>query len=293
MAAAGFGHAIEYGGARPHIQAIESTLIAALPERDVVSPGAVSPTEDPLHGGERQAYRIHEQTTTARDRLPADQQILPVLPLRDVVVYPHMVIPLFVGREKSIQALDTAMEGDKQIMLVASGAPPSTTRGRRHLPGRHHRHGPAAAEAAGRHRQGAGGGPRARPSPRLIEIDKQFIAQIALLKSTLDRSARSRCCRAPCSQFEQYVKLNRKIPPEVLSSLASIEDVGRLADTIAAHMSLKLDERRTCSRLLGTCARLEKLMAIGGIRDRRAADREAHPRPRQARRWRRASASTT
>jgi ATP-dependent Lon protease len=205
-----------------------------------------------------------EQTPSPRGQAPADQQILPVLPLRDVVVYPHMVIPLFVGREKSIQALDTAMEGNKQIMLVAQRnaglddpkvddiyqiGTIATILQLLKLPD-------------GTVKVLVEGLERAR-TVRYVETDKQFIAQIALLKSTLVSEREAEVLgRSVLNQFDQYVKLNNKIPPEVLSSLASIEDVGRLSDTIAAHMTLKVDERQSLLELLNVRERLEKLMAI-------------------------------
>ncbi len=205
-----------------------------------------------------------DQIQAARERLPADQQILPVLPLRDVVVYPHMVIPLFVGREKSIQALDTAMEGDKQIMLVAQRSAAlddpkaddiyqtgtiATILQLLKLPD-----GTVKVLVEGLERA---------QTVRYLETDKQFIAQISLLKSTLVSEREAEVLgRSVLNQFDQYVKLNNKIPPEVLSSLASIEDVGRLSDTIAAHMTLKVDERQSLLELLNVRERLEKLMAI-------------------------------
>ncbi|MGE0371957.1 MAG: endopeptidase La [Gammaproteobacteria bacterium] len=205
-----------------------------------------------------------EQTSTARDRLPADQQILPVLPLRDVVVYPHMVIPLFVGREKSIQALDTAMEGNKQIMLVAQRSAALDDPSADDI----YQVGTIATILQllklpdGTVKVLVEGLERAR-TVRYIETDKQFIAQIALVKSTLVSEREAEVLgRSVLNQFDQYVKLNNKIPPEVLSSLASIEDVGRLSDTIAAHMTLKVDERQSLLELLNVRERLEKLMAI-------------------------------
>ena len=205
-----------------------------------------------------------EQTPAARERLPADQQILPVLPLRDVVVYPHMVIPLFVGREKSIQALDTAMEGNKQIMLVAqrSAALDDPTVDDIYQIGTVATILQLLKLPDGTVKVLVEGLERAQ-TVRYVESDKQFIAQIALLKSTLVSEREAEVLgRSVLNQFDQYVKLNNKIPPEVLSSLASIEDVGRLSDTIAAHMTLKVDERQSLLELLNVRERLEKLMAI-------------------------------
>jgi len=205
-----------------------------------------------------------DQPSTARELLPADQQILPVLPLRDVVVYPHMVIPLFVGREKSIQALDSAMEGNKQIMLVAQRSAALDDPKADDI----YRTGTIATILQllklpdGTVKVLVEGLERAQ-TVRYIETDKQFIAEVTLLKSTLVSEREAEVLgRSVLNQFDQYVKLNNKIPPEVLSSLASIEDVGRLSDTIAAHMTLKVDERQSLLELLNVRERLEKLMAI-------------------------------
>ena len=107
-------------------------------------------------------------------------------------------------------------------------------------------------------------------------------------------STRSRRCAARViAQFDQYVKLNKKIPPEILTSLAGIDDAGRLADTIAAHLPLKLEQKQQVLEMFDVGKRLEHLLEQLEARGRHPAGREAHPRPRQARRWRRASASTT
>jgi ATP-dependent Lon protease len=224
----------------------------------------VRPTEESYMAEKDKPSDPTEKTPTARERVPADQQILPVLPLRDVVVYPHMVIPLFVGREKSIQALDAAMEGNKQIMLVAQRSAAmddpkaddiyqigtiATILQLLKLPD-----GTVKVLVEGLERA---------QTVRYVESDKQFIAQVSLLKSTLVSEREAEVLgRSVLNQFDQYVKLNNKIPPEVLSSLASIEDVGRLSDTIAAHMTLKVDERQSLLELLNVRERLEKLMAI-------------------------------
>ena len=195
---------------------------------------------------------------------------LPVLPLRDVVVYPHMVIPLFVGREKSIQALDIAMKADKRIMLVAQ-------------------------------KQADVDDPKADDLYRIgtvatiLQLLKLPDGTVKVLVEGVDRAHISRihggefyACdvtlapdaenydekemdvlgRSVISQFEQYVKLNKKVPPEVLTALAGIEQPGRLADTVAAHMALKLPEKQKVLEVLDVKQRLEHiLVAIEGEMD--------------------------
>ena len=170
---------------------------------------------------------------------------LPVLPLRDVVVYPHMVIPLFVGREKSIQALEAAMEQDKEILLVAQKNASDDE--------------PVAADLFeigtvasvlqllklpdGTVKVLVEGDYRAR-TRAMHEDGEFFTAEIETLAvAELDESEAELYKRTVLEQFERFVQVNKKIPSEVLTSLQNIEDVGRLADTIAAHMSLKLDEK--------------------------------------------------
>ncbi len=193
-----------------------------------------------------------------------------MLPLRDVVVYPHMVIPLFVGREKSIHALDAAMRADKRIMLVAQKQADVDDPKLEDL----HRFGtvathPADAQAARRHRQGAGRGRGARPHRAAARRDF-YSASIAVEVDAdqYDEREMDVLVRSVVSQFEQYVKLNKKVPPEVLTALAGIEQPGRLADTVAAHMSLKLAEKQKVLEILDVRKRLEHiLVAIEGEMD--------------------------
>ena len=193
-----------------------------------------------------------------------EQKMIPVLPLRDVVVYPHMVIPLFVGRDKSIRALDRAMDGDKRIMLVAQKSAAMDDPGSEDI----YEIGTVATILQllklpdGTVKVLVEGLERARVL-RYLETDTQFLAEVEQLSSSLVSEREAEVLgRSVLSQFDQYVKLNSKIPPEVLSSLASIEDVGRLADTIAAHMALKVDERQSLLEALNVRDRLEKLMGI-------------------------------
>jgi ATP-dependent Lon protease len=190
---------------------------------------------------------------------------LPVLPLRDVVVYPHMVIPLFVGRDKSIRALDGAMASDKQILLIAQKSADVDDPDIKDL----HEIGTLANILQllklpdGTVKVLVEGSQRARIE-RFVATEDSFAAIIEPLAETLDMDEREQevLMRSAMTLFDQYVKLNKKVPPEVLTSLASIEDAGRLADTMAAHMSLKLDEKQHVLEMIEVQVRLEHLMGL-------------------------------
>ncbi len=189
---------------------------------------------------------------------------LPLLPLRDVVVYPHMVLPLFVGREKSIEALEYAMASDKQVLLVAQRnavedspgvddiyqvGTVSTILQLLKLPD-----GTIKVLIEGGYRAAIGSvndeGSFAVSAVREIEGDEIPDGEVeATLRSTI-------------SQFEKYVNLSKKVPAEVLTSLTGIDEPGRLADTIAAHMSVDLDEKQKILEISGTRARLDYLMGL-------------------------------
>ena len=174
-------------------------------------------------------------------------QVVPMLPLRDVVVYPHMVIPLFVGREKSIQALEAAMADNKQIMLVAQKSAevdePS--------PDDINRIGTLSTILQllklpdGTIKVLVEGGTRAKVL-ELNENEGYFTTQISVIEDEggLDERESDVLARSVLNLFDQYVKLNKKVPPEILTSLAGIDEPARLADTIAAHMSLKIEEKQ-------------------------------------------------
>jgi ATP-dependent Lon protease len=194
---------------------------------------------------------------------PEAPQPVPVLPLRDVVVYPHMVIPLFVGREKSILALDQAMRSDKQILLVAQKAADVDDPKADDL----YRVGTVATILQllklpdGTVKVLVEGASRAKVD-RLVTADF-FAAYIQPLADvdTYDEREIDVLTRSVISQFEQYVKMNKKVPPEVLTSLAGIEQAGRLADTVAAHMSLKLAEKQKVLEIADVRRRLEHVLA--------------------------------
>ncbi len=201
---------------------------------------------------------------------PIRAESLPILPLRDVVVYPHMVLPLFVGREKSILALEAAMKADKRIMLVAQRQadiddPKSadlygigtiaTILQLLKLPD-----GTVKVLVEGIERGYAGAlqaGPYYTAEVTLaVEVDKYDEKELEVMS------------RSVISQFEQYVKINKKVPPEVLTALAGVEDAGRLADTVAAHMALKLADKQKVLEIMDVRARLEHvLVAIEGEMD--------------------------
>ena len=189
---------------------------------------------------------------------------LPLLPLRDVVVYPHMVIPLFVGREKSITALNRAMELDKKIFLVAqknaSEDDPSvediyeigtiaTILQLLKLPD-----GTVKVLVEGEDRA---------ELKALDSREESLMANAEVLtQERLTEREEDALVRTVMSQFDKYVQLSKKVPSEVLTSLASIEDPGRLADTIAAHMSLKINEKQEVLEITSVRERLEHLMTL-------------------------------
>jgi ATP-dependent Lon protease len=212
---------------------------------------------------------VTEETPTVTEPALVSAAV-PVLPLRDVVVYPHMVIPLFVGREKSIHALDAAMRSDKRIMLVAQRQADVDDPKLEDL----HRFGTVASILQmlklpdGTVKVLVEGVDRARVEQ--LHPGEFYSATIAIEADgdQYDEREMDVLLRSVVSQFEQYVKLNKKVPPEVLTALAGIEQPGRLADTVAAHMSLKLAEKQKVLEILDVRKRLEHmLVAIEGEMD--------------------------
>jgi ATP-dependent Lon protease len=196
--------------------------------------------------------------------LPAEPITLPLLPLRDVVVFPHMVIPLFVGRPKSIKALEAAMEAGRQIMLVAQKAAGkdepkpddmfevgcvSSILQMLKLPD-----GTVKVLVEGLQRA---------TTQSITDGEEHFSAEVLPIPPEADAKPEVEALRrAVTQQFDQYVKLNKKIPPEILTSIAGIDDAGRLADTIAAHLPLKLDAKQSVLDLSEVGKRLEKLLDL-------------------------------
>ena len=201
---------------------------------------------------------------SAPTTLPPIPLDLPLLPLRDVVVFPHMVIPLFVGRPKSIKALESAMESERRIMLVAQKTAAkdepvvedmfevgcvATILQLLKLPD-----GTVKVLVEGQQ----------RAKVNKIEDGEQHfsanVTPIELVAIAVDKSSEIEALRrAVMQQFDHYVKLNKKIPPEILTSISSIDDPGRLADTIAAHLPLKLDAKQVILDLSPVKERLENL----------------------------------
>ncbi len=196
--------------------------------------------------------------------LPPEPIDLPLLPLRDVVVFPHMVIPLFVGRAKSIKALESAMESERRIMLVAQKAAAkdepavedmfsvgcvSTILQMLKLPD-----GTVKVLVEGQQRAIVN---------QITDGEVHFSANVTPIEAEVLTEPRTNDIealrRAVIGQFDQYVKLNKKIPPEILTSISSIDDAGRLADTIAAHVPLKLDNKQAVLDLSDVKARLENV----------------------------------
>jgi ATP-dependent Lon protease len=192
------------------------------------------------------------------------ERVLPLLPLRDVVVFPHMVIPLFVGRPKSIKALEAAMEEGKNVVLVAQKSAAkdepnpedlydvgtvSTILQMLKLPD-------------GTVKVLVEGVQRARIA-RVLTEKANFEAEIELIQSEEPDSNEVEAMRRTLlAQFDQYVKLNKKIPPEVLTSLSGIDGAGRLSDTIAAHLPLKLEQKQQILEMFHVGRRLEQLLQL-------------------------------
>jgi len=189
---------------------------------------------------------------------------IPVLPLRDVVVYPHMVIPLFVGREKSIRCLEAAMEQDKLILLVAQKdsnvddpkideiyevGTVATILQLLKLPD-----GTVKVLVEGLQRARIN---KLSISDDLLSADAQYLAT-----TPLDDLEQEVLIRTAVAQFDSYIKLNKKIPPEVLTSLSGIDDAARLADTMAAHMTLSLEDKQQVIEIESINERLEFLLTM-------------------------------
>ncbi|MDH5456023.1 MAG: endopeptidase La [Gammaproteobacteria bacterium] len=198
------------------------------------------------------------------DSVIDDSSAVPVLPLRDVVVYPHMVIPLFVGRERSIVALNRSMDAGKRILLVAQKAADLDDP----QPSDLYEVGTLATILQllklpdGTVKVLVEGGERA-----LIDrfnVGDHFSAEITPLadEDRHDEREIDVLVRSIITQFEQYVKLNKKVPPEVLTSLSGIDEPGRLADTVAAHMALKLSEKQRILEIQDIKSRLEQVLGI-------------------------------
>ena len=192
-------------------------------------------------------------------------QPTPVLSLRDVVVYPHMVIPLFVGRDRSILALDQAMNVDKRIVLVTQRSAEVDDPAESDL----FEVGTLATVLQllklpdGTTKVLVEGGERVKIN-KFIDENGYFEAWWDLVPVDESRTQQELevTMRSLVSLFEQYVKLNRKIPPELLTTLAGIEDPSRLADTVAAHLSIRLEDKQSLLELGSVSERMERLIGL-------------------------------
>jgi len=196
---------------------------------------------------------------------PEQENTFPVLPLRDVVVYPHMVIPLFVGREKSIEALDLAMRDNKQILLLAQKDAEVDD------PNFEQLYQVGTLSNILQLLKLPDGTVKVLVEGAQRSVVKQFVADRGFVSARvtplldelkLNDQEMEVLIRTAINAFDQYVKLNKKIPPEVLNSLAGIDDPSRLADTIAAHMTLKVDDKQSILEISDVANRLERLMTF-------------------------------
>src|SRR5919201_4903273 len=187
----------------------------------------------------------------------------PLLPLRDVVVFPHMVIPLFVGRPKSIKAMETAMEAGKSILLVAQKSAAKDD------PGPQDMYSIGCVSNIlqmlklpdGTVKVLAEGGTRAHIRD-VIDVRTHWVAEASAVAAEGAGAPEVEALRrALLSAFDQYVKLNKKIPPEILTSLSGIDEAGRLADTVAAHLPLKLEQKQQVLEMFDVKTRLEHLLS--------------------------------
>lgn len=193
-----------------------------------------------------------------------DPVLLPMLPLRDIVMFPHMVIPLFVGRQKSIKALELAMESNKRILLVSQKSSVSDDPEIKDL----YQVGAIASILQmlklpdGTVKVLVEGNLRVAVQ-EYIDADSHYLARgNPLPESSAEDPEIEAMRRALLAQFDNYVKLNKKIPPEILSSLAGINDAGRLTDTIAAHLPLKLEQKQVILEMNNLKERLDHLMGF-------------------------------
>jgi ATP-dependent Lon protease len=210
------------------------------------------------------ARRVRDQPGLQEVRIMSESKVLPVLPLRDIVVFPHMVVPLFVGREKSVRALDEIMKGEKQILLATQKNSVDDD---------------PAAEAIypigvlatvlqllklpdGTVKVLVEGKRRARLT-RFTDQTEYFEAEAVVLDDEIADPARAEALsRAVIEHFEHYVKLNKKVPPEALSSIPQITDASKLADSVAAHLSVKIADKQKLLETFDVAGRLEQVYGL-------------------------------
>jgi ATP-dependent Lon protease len=215
---------------------------------------------------------------------PAEAGIYPVLPLRDIVVFPHMIVPLFVGREKSIRALEEVMGSDKQIMLatqINAGDDDPDPSGIYQIG--------AIANVLqllklpdGTVKVLVEGRTRAEIVSYTDREDYYEAHAVELAEPDEDPVEIEALSRSVVSEFENYVKLNKKISPEVVGAASQIDDYSKLADTVASHLSIKIPEKQDMLSTVSVKGASGKGARLHGRRDFGAAGGKAHPLPRQA-----------
>ena len=190
--------------------------------------------------------------------------LYPVLPLRDIVVFPHMIVPLFVGREKSVRALEDVMKEDKQILLLAqkSAGQDDPTTADIHLVGTVGTVLQLLKLPDETVKVLVEGGKRARVS-KFTDKPEFFQAYAEVVEDKLGPLPELEALtRSVVAQFEQYVKLNKKVPPEVLVSINKIDEPGKLADTVASHLALKIADKQSLLEIDSVAERLERVYAL-------------------------------
>jgi len=204
---------------------------------------------------------------------PAGALRVPLLPLRDIIVFPHMVVPLFVGRQKSIRALEEAMNKQKYILLAAQKDAKTNDPAEDDI----YRVGTLGTVVQllrlpdGTVKVLVEGKRRARAVKYLTNAE-YFLVEAEPIEENYDKSTEVEALiRSVNSTFENYVKLNKKIPPEMIMSVAAIDEPARLADTIVAHLGIKLEEKQTLLELLNPAERLEKQRSVAADRRQQAA----------------------
>src|SRR5690606_19341831 len=215
---------------------------------------------------ERYQFRVQPVSVPHSERAQAmtSSSVFPLLPLRDVVVFPHMVIPLFVGRSKSIEALEAAMQGDKQVLLMTQRNPAVDDPEAEDL----YRVGTLATILQllklpdGTVKVLVEGEQRAQVE-QLEEVDGYQQARVQLVEEPLPEEREAEVlARTLMSQFEQFVNLGKKVPPEAVSSLSGIEDVRRLVETMTAHLNLKVEQKQQILEIASVRDRVEHVLGV-------------------------------
>jgi ATP-dependent Lon protease len=195
--------------------------------------------------------------------MPKSTVTYPVLPLRDIVVFPHMIVPLFVGREKSVRALEEVMQDDKQILLSSQLDPavddPTPTASTARRAGQC----AAAAETARRHREGAGRGPRAR-ADRGIRRKRGFLRghRRRTGRGRGDADAITALTRSVAEEFEKYAKVKKNVPEDALTSVSETTDPAKLADLVSGHLGIEVAQKQELLETLDVSERLEKVYGL-------------------------------